>query len=279
MKNPSITPSSAIIARADTPIDVCVRMMRDHEVGSILIVNDTTSQQLVGIFTERDLMMKFDQIENEALWKKPVRTVMSKSVYALDVSEIGNAGDFMVAHGFRHVPIVMSDEKSKERLVGVVSMRDLFRQLLFESEAVAADKPRKKIGNIGVISVDPDFIRLFEKGLPENLKPQISRMSLESALMESDKTKALLFDIDHINRKEWSALLKYLNHSTLAPYVILVFNPTLYESRIVKVLEKLGSASNISVFEKPVALAELLMRVRTSLVTGNPLSRRESRTS
>lgn len=102
-------PPSATIAEAAT-------VMGTHRVGSALVMQDGT---LVGIFTERDILRSlagnFDAPAHR------VSDAMTASPRTVDADmDAGEALDAMLAHGFRHFP-VMSDG----RVAGVVSMRDL----------------------------------------------------------------------------------------------------------------------------------------------------------
>jgi CBS domain-containing protein len=92
-----------------------IRMMREHRVGCLLVVE---GDRLVGIITERDLLLKLADGELE----RPVRDLMTRDpevltpdapiVYALNKMSVG---------GFRHVPLV----DAAGRPVGIVSVKDI----------------------------------------------------------------------------------------------------------------------------------------------------------
>ena len=99
---------------SDTVIDA-IRTMREHRIGCVLVVE---RERLVGIVTERDVIMKVGQADGG----RPLRDFMTPDpevlspddpvVYALNKMSVG---------GFRHVPLV--DEA--RRPVGVVSVKDI----------------------------------------------------------------------------------------------------------------------------------------------------------
>ena len=104
-------PPTATIAEAAT-------VMGTHRVGSALVMDE---HALLGIFTERDILRSlagdFDapgHLVSQSMTRSP-RTVDA-------VTEAAEALDAMLAHGFRHFPVMEGD-----RVVGVVSMRDLTR--------------------------------------------------------------------------------------------------------------------------------------------------------
>jgi len=92
-----------------------VRMMREHRVGCVLVVE---ADRLVGIITERDLLLKLETAEPE----RPLRELMTPEPEALALDDpIVYALNKMSVGGFRHVPLVDSDR----RPVGVVSVKDI----------------------------------------------------------------------------------------------------------------------------------------------------------
>lgn len=104
-------PPTATIAEAAT-------VMGTHRVGSALVMD---GDSLLGIFTERDILRSlagdFDAPGHQ------VAQTMSKGPRTVGAdTEVGEALDMMLAHGFRHFPVT-----DDGRVVGIVSMRDLTR--------------------------------------------------------------------------------------------------------------------------------------------------------
>ena len=60
----TFAPSPAIVVPADMTIGDAVRKMRDNKVGSLLVVREIKPHDLVGVFTERDLLNKIDEIQH-----------------------------------------------------------------------------------------------------------------------------------------------------------------------------------------------------------------------
>ena len=123
-----VRPKPALAVKADTPIGECVRLMKEHNVGSVLVISDDEKGDLVGIFTERDLLKMIKIVDEGRHLDKPVRTVMTKKVKTIDYTRIHEALDIMVENGFRHLPVVSTGNDGKVRVAGVISMRDLLKQ-------------------------------------------------------------------------------------------------------------------------------------------------------
>jgi CBS domain-containing protein len=107
---------SPVSVTPQEPLEAVVDAMRDR-FGAMLITED---DRLVGIFTERDLMLRVDH-ENTSWHETPVRDVMTPTPATLaPTSTLAEAITLMSQGRFRHVPVV-----DGQRLVGIVSIRDV----------------------------------------------------------------------------------------------------------------------------------------------------------
>jgi CBS domain-containing protein len=89
--------------------------MVERRVGSILVLE---GDRLLGILTERDVLRVFARGEFEAR----VEDVMTRNPETAEPDEsLAQVRLVMLHGGFRHLPVVESG-----RLVGMISMRDLF---------------------------------------------------------------------------------------------------------------------------------------------------------
>jgi len=95
----------------------------------------------VGIFTERDLVRRVDEIQHGGYWEKTVSTVMSPPVITLSIYELSKAAEMMIRCRIRHLPVIYEDESQKQHLAGVISMRDLFEDLV-RDETKSSDEAR-----------------------------------------------------------------------------------------------------------------------------------------
>jgi CBS domain-containing protein len=101
-----------------TLIDVVTRL-REKRRGAAIIEE---GGKVVGIFTERDLMLRVDHTSGQGWHKKPVRDFMTKNVVMVSARDsIATAVQKMKSGEFRHLPIDLGSGKP----VGLVSIRDI----------------------------------------------------------------------------------------------------------------------------------------------------------
>jgi CBS domain-containing protein len=91
-----------------------VKRLGTMGIGCLLVVD---GQHLVGVFTERDVLNRVSE-QYERIKHQPISHVMTRSPdFAYESDPSGAALTVMAANGYRHVPVV----DSEERLVGIVS--------------------------------------------------------------------------------------------------------------------------------------------------------------
>jgi CBS domain-containing protein len=101
-----------------TLIDVVTRLREKRRGAAIVEENG----KVVGIFTERDLMLRVDHSTGQGWHKQPVRDVMTKNVVMVSARDsIATAVQKMKSGEFRHLPVDMGPGKP----VGLVSIRDI----------------------------------------------------------------------------------------------------------------------------------------------------------
>jgi CBS domain-containing protein len=124
----SVLPArKAILLSPESSVTDAVRAMQRQHRGCVLItVDGTSATRLVGIFTERDVLLKIvDRGRNPAVL--PLREVMTSDPEGLDVgSSVAWVLNLMSAGGFRHVPVV----DAEHRPVSVLSVRDVVEFLV-----------------------------------------------------------------------------------------------------------------------------------------------------
>jgi CBS domain-containing protein len=112
----AISPRKPYTASGDTTVDAAARMMKKHDVGALMIVEQ---RRLVGIFTERDALFRV-LAKNPDPGTTRVHDVMTRDPKTVDPDkEIGYALLMMYNGGFRHVPVV-----EHGRPIGMVFARD-----------------------------------------------------------------------------------------------------------------------------------------------------------
>ena len=108
-------PRKPLCLSPDATLADAVRLMREHHVGCVLAVEH---DRLVGILTERDLLLKLETID----LSRTVRELMTPDPEVLQPDDpIVYALHRMAVGGFRHVPLV--DDAG--RPVGILSVKEL----------------------------------------------------------------------------------------------------------------------------------------------------------
>lgn len=112
-----------IVVSPNATIQQAVQTMLEPGVGALLVVDDRN--QLVGIFSERDLLTKLPT-DDPAYGNLPVSRFMTPA------PETINAGDSLAfalhkmdVGGYRHLPVIKDG-----RPQGVISVRDLLRHIV-----------------------------------------------------------------------------------------------------------------------------------------------------
>lgn len=114
-RDPILLPRSA-------PVREAVAAMQQAGVGSVLV---TDEGHLVGIFTERDALLKVAGTSAAAM-DAPLSDVMTRDPVVLrEDDSIAVAIHKMAVGGFRHIPLTRDD-----RPTGIVSARDVFGHIL-----------------------------------------------------------------------------------------------------------------------------------------------------
>ena len=111
-----IEQQQVIAAPADTIVIAAARLMRDHNVGAVMVVEDG---KLAGVFTERDALFRVIA-EGRDVDTTALGEVMTRNPQTITPDKpFADALHLMYEGGFRHVPVVEDG-----RPVGMISARD-----------------------------------------------------------------------------------------------------------------------------------------------------------
>ena len=119
----AMLPPDALVSRA-------VKEMIERKISAVVITEDGTPQgRLLGIFTERDVLMRIVGAGRSAR-KTRLAEVMTHAPETLPPeARVIDALTFMRKRHYRHLPVV-----DDERVVGMVSIRNLFAIVTEELE-------------------------------------------------------------------------------------------------------------------------------------------------
>ena len=112
------------------PVTRAAQIMKDEDVGSVPIVEDEGTKRLVGILTDRDIVIKVIT-DNRNCGDVRVEEIMTRNPVTCKPEEaIQNARDRMSQHQIRRIPVV----DGRGRITGIISQADL---------ATRMDQPEK----------------------------------------------------------------------------------------------------------------------------------------
>jgi len=124
-----------VVAQPGTGLREAARLMRDHHVGALVVVEDNGGvRRPIGIVTDRDIVVEVvaaADVRPEAL---TVGDVMSRNLVVAD-AELGvfEAVDLMQDRGTRRLPVV----DAQGWLVGIITLDDVLRMVAGELTALA----------------------------------------------------------------------------------------------------------------------------------------------
>ncbi len=102
-------------------VDKVAQMMKDHDIGPIPVVQDAKSKRLVGIVTDRDLVMNV-LAEGRDAQKTKVGDVMTrKLVTCREDDSLKAAIRAMEDHQVRRIPVV----NGRDEIVGIIAQADI----------------------------------------------------------------------------------------------------------------------------------------------------------
>ena len=98
-----------------------VRVLVEHNCGSLVVLADGESRKLVGIITERDILRV--TAAGKPLDQTLVQEAMTREVITGQIDDsVDQAMDLMTERRIRHLPLVEA-----EQLVGIISIGDVVK--------------------------------------------------------------------------------------------------------------------------------------------------------
>lgn len=111
----------------DATVYEAVRLMADKGVGALVVVEDA---RLVGVISERDYAREI-ALKDRSSKATLVRDVMTRRVlYVRPEQRLEECMALMTERQLRHLPVI----DDNERLIGVISIRDVVKYLISEKE-------------------------------------------------------------------------------------------------------------------------------------------------
>ncbi len=109
--------TDSITVSTETQIEDAVSTMREHGIGSLIVVDD--QEELAGVITSNDFLAVISGNDTEGA---TVSEYMTKEVITIDPQDsIQTAAGRMITNGISHLPVETDDEG----VIGMVSTTDI----------------------------------------------------------------------------------------------------------------------------------------------------------
>lgn len=133
-----------VIMRADGPLLEAARLMREHHVGDVVLVEEREEGRVpVGIVTDRDLVVEVLAEELDAT-KLLVRDVVAAPlITALEEEPVEDVVKRMRRHGVRRIPVV-NREGTLEGILALDDVVELLAETLGDLAFLVSKEQRKE---------------------------------------------------------------------------------------------------------------------------------------
>jgi CBS domain-containing protein len=118
-----LTGRDVVTVRADATVLEAVQIMGASQVGAVMILDENRAP--VGIFTERDLMVRVVLAELDPAVALVEEHMTREPFYVSPERTLSDVSHEVQKRHIRHVPVVRGGE-----VIGLLSVRDLLRELL-----------------------------------------------------------------------------------------------------------------------------------------------------
>ena len=124
------------VASADT-VQTAVRIMEEKNIGFLVVLE---KDAIVGVVSERDCLRRV-VLAGKAPQATAVKDIMVENVVKVGIEDtFAECLRLMHAHGIRHLPVL-----EKGRLVSVVSIRDLLREVVEHHARIIGELERERM--------------------------------------------------------------------------------------------------------------------------------------
>ena len=104
-----------------------IKMLAEKKIGALIVLD--ASNEILGIFSERDVITALGKLTTEQALHRPVREFMTDKVIVCERnSGISAVMSSMIEKRIRHLPVVTKDND----LEGIVSIGDVLKQRIVE---------------------------------------------------------------------------------------------------------------------------------------------------
>lgn len=123
---------SVVVVGPAMPVGEAAKLMREHHVGSLVVVGDGAAGQPLGIVTDRDFVVEVLSAGIDYRTVSVGEIMAPKLVRATEEESVLDALHRMRAHGLRRLPVV----NAAGDLVGIVTFDDLLEIIAEELDDI-----------------------------------------------------------------------------------------------------------------------------------------------
>jgi CBS domain-containing protein len=109
----------------DQKVNEVAQLMKSYDVGSIPIIENRETHELIGILTDRDLAVKVIASGRDPAKTKISEVMKHNPFTCLESDDIQKALDVMASRQVRRIPVI----DQSRRIVGIIAQGDIARRL------------------------------------------------------------------------------------------------------------------------------------------------------
>lgn len=129
-KSSDVMTKDVVTCTPQTTIIDVAQMMKNEDIGPVLVVDNNNSRTLVGIITDRDIVLKVVAEGKDSRTARVEEAMSKKLVTCRPDDNVDTAMKSMAQYQLRRIPVVGENMK----LLGIISQADL---------ATRVDEPKK----------------------------------------------------------------------------------------------------------------------------------------
>ena len=154
-----MTKNVKTVHSAERLFNAC-KIMRDNNIGSLIVIDEDNSNNPIGIITERDVISNLTSPESNL--QIQVNEIMTKPIITVkETHSLIDALQTMQKNNFRRLPITNNEGK----LIGIITDKDIFRTIVNNKDLIT-DLFNNKNYQFSQSSLGEYRERLFENIFP-----------------------------------------------------------------------------------------------------------------
>jgi CBS domain-containing protein len=122
-----------VVITANDTVQKAAELMKEYDIGPLPVVDEETSRKLVGIITDRDIVLNVLAQKKDAAKTKVSEVMTPDPVTCRESESLNDALDKMSSYQIRRIPV--ADDNN--RIVGIIAQADVATRI--ENPEVAGE--------------------------------------------------------------------------------------------------------------------------------------------